>query len=170
MTNKTNLSSITSGLDLQQIPPIHQKRMITFINHFIITTVGFLNKFFLACESRLQKIDSKMQKLEAQLCIIEAKLNSIPGLENVSAQTATVGVDEPDKTTPTATSKEQDVKNPTQPDVSAEENSTVEQESPAVNQNPELLRFYKMIQFGVPVEAVKLKMKQEGFDPSLLDS
>lgn len=168
----TNLSSITSGLDLQQIPPIHQKRIITFINHFVITTVNFLNKFFHACESRLQKIDSKMQKLEAHLCIIEAKLNSIPGLENVIAQTATTGADETDKVEPTSsdhTSVKQDTSDPPPSDISPED-GTVQSEASSTNQNPELVRFYKMVQFGVPVEAVKLKMKQEGFDPSLLVS
>jgi WASH complex subunit CCDC53 len=34
--------------------------------------------------------------------------------------------------------------------------------------NPELAKYYKMIQFGVPIQAVKLKMQQEGLDPNLL--
>lgn len=59
----------------------------------------------------------------------------------------------------------------TSSDVSPEDSGTVEpEETPPVNQNPELIRFQNMIRFGVPIEAIKLKMKQEGFDPSLLDS
>lgn len=41
---------------------------------------------------------------------------------------------------------------------------------PAAVKDPELARFIKMVQFGVPVPAVKLKMQQEGFNPDLLDS
>lgn len=40
--------------------------------------------------------------------------------------------------------------------------------SPA-NQNPILERYKKMIHFGVPLQAVKLKMQQEGVDPNLID-
>lgn len=37
-------------------------------------------------------------------------------------------------------------------------------------ENPELLKYRKMIQVGVPLQAVKIKMQIEGLDPSLLDT
>ena len=36
--------------------------------------------------------------------------------------------------------------------------------------NPEILRFVKMLAFGVPLMAVQQKMRTEGYDPSLLHS
>jgi len=35
--------------------------------------------------------------------------------------------------------------------------------------DPLYARFFRMIQFGVPVEAVRLKMQAEGYDPSILE-
>ena len=35
--------------------------------------------------------------------------------------------------------------------------------------NLEIARFVKMVHFGVPPQAVKLKMSAEGYDPSLLE-
>uniref|UniRef100_A0A1B6KWC5 WASH complex subunit 3 n=1 Tax=Graphocephala atropunctata TaxID=36148 RepID=A0A1B6KWC5_9HEMI len=165
-----NLSSITSGVDLTQVPPIHQKRLLTFVNHFIITTVSFLNKFAQTCESKLLLCDQKMQKLEAELCILEAKLNSIPGLEAVKApQSAAAVVLATSETTESPTTVDS---TPGMSEDQGVENQSAESESgtPPAAKDPELARFFKMVQFGVPVPAVKLKMKQEGFDPDLLDS
>lgn len=36
--------------------------------------------------------------------------------------------------------------------------------------NPEILRFVKMLAFGVPLMAVQQKMRAEGYDPALLHS
>jgi len=35
--------------------------------------------------------------------------------------------------------------------------------------DPQYARFFRMIQVGVPVEAVRLKMQAEGLDPSILE-
>lgn len=48
------------------------------------------------------------------------------------------------------------------------EKSQPETPATAEETHPELVRFYKMVQFGVPVPAVKVKMQLEGFDPNLL--
>lgn len=36
--------------------------------------------------------------------------------------------------------------------------------------NPEILRFTKMLAFGVPLMAVEQKMRAEGYDPALLNN
>ncbi|CAG2069444.1 unnamed protein product, partial [Timema podura] len=86
------------------IEPIHQKRLIAFINHFLTTTVSFLNTFSHSVETRLEKCEGQLQKMDAALCILEAKvrtflskvyvsdceeslLNSIAGLEDVLVAT-----------------------------------------------------------------------------------
>lgn len=55
-----------------QVPPINQKRTISFINHFIVHTVTFLNKFTLSCEERLLEFEYKLQRIEASLEILES--------------------------------------------------------------------------------------------------
>ena len=41
----------------------------------------------------------------------------------------------------------------------------MEEEAPP---DPEIVRFVKMLQVGVPLRAVEQKMRAEGFDPALL--
>lgn len=58
-----------------QIPPIQQKRIITFVNHFVTSTVSFLNNFCNSCEDRFMQFEYKMQKIEASLLILETQVN-----------------------------------------------------------------------------------------------
>ncbi|CAH0392951.1 unnamed protein product [Bemisia tabaci] len=162
-------------MDLSKAPPICQKRTLAFVNHFIITTVSFLNKLLISCESKLQKLDERMQKLEASLCILEAKLSSIPGLE-VEASTVTetqtekpAPKEEPEiEETPVLSIEIEtpaDSKGEGTPNVP----SDVPEDVAPKEENPLLAKYKKMVYFGVPVPAVKLKMQQEGVDPALLD-
>lgn len=61
-----------------------------------------------------------------------------------------------------ATDTAQDTNEPEAPSQSADvvEGKTV---------HPEYERFVKMVQVGVPVQAVKLKLQLEGLDPNVLD-
>lgn len=61
----------------QQVPPIDQKRIVAFINHFVVNTVAFLNKFAVNCETKFIDFDSKLHKVEASLAILEAKVDEI---------------------------------------------------------------------------------------------
>lgn len=59
-------------------------------------------------------------------------------------------------------------------EVKQEEDSTpaAEQqanEGPNACEDPRFIRFFKMVQFGVPVAAVKQKMETEGLDPGILE-
>lgn len=57
-----------------EVPPIEQKRLVAFINEFIISTVTFLNEFMTNVESKFVDFELKMQKIEASLLIVEAKV------------------------------------------------------------------------------------------------
>lgn len=50
--------------------------MLAFINHFILNTVDFLNKFIANCESKFIEFDTKLQKVESSLLIVESKVFS----------------------------------------------------------------------------------------------
>lgn len=57
------------------------------------------------------------------------------------------------------------------PPVKDEEESIekVVEPEPDVTTDPRYQKFFKMLQFGVPPAAVKLKMQTEGIDPSILE-
>ncbi|XP_071493659.1 WASH complex subunit 3-like [Diadema antillarum] len=80
------LPLVGPGVDLTKVGAIHSKRMLAFLNHFIIHTTRFLNKFSCVCEQKLSDITTRIQRLETTINILEAKLASIPGLENVTVE------------------------------------------------------------------------------------
>lgn len=174
-------------MNLSKVPPLQQKRIVEFVNNFVISTVSFLDKFSNNCEISLQRLDVKLRRVEAELSILEAKLNSV----NTLRATGTVSISNApmQSTTLPGPANSSDV-NPASRAVDAPQpvsEHPVESKSvepPPAESNPpdqndeekpkeipeELKRFHKMVQFGVPVQAVKLKMKAEGFNPDLLDS
>lgn len=60
----------------EKVPSIEQKRMLAFINHFILNTVDFLNKFIANCETKFIEFDTKLQKVESSLLIVESKVRN----------------------------------------------------------------------------------------------
>lgn len=160
-----NIPIIEPTIDYNKVPPINQKRTITFINHFIAHTVTFLNKFSLTCEEKLFEFENKLQRVQASLEILESRLSSVPGLEN--------------KTQTIEENKEQEVKNiqvtnkedpPDSQVVQEEKEKENPIEPPTLGADPAYQKYVKMLHFGVPKEAVKLKMELEGLDSTLLDS
>lgn len=60
-----------------QVPPIDQKRIVAFVNHFVVSSVTFLNKFAVNCETKFIDFESKLHKVEASLSILESKASTI---------------------------------------------------------------------------------------------
>jgi len=156
---------IEPTIDYAKVPPINQKRTVSFINHFITHTVTFLNKFALSCEERLFDFENKLQKLEASLEILESRLSSIPGLEQEHHK-------EPNNVNENNASKleEVEVRTVDEPDNSEIEPKNEEKEVHSAAKDPRYEKYFKMLHFGVPKQAVKLKMDQEGLDASVLDN
>lgn len=135
--------------------------MVAFINHFVLSTVNFLNKFATDCETKFVRYEHKIQSLEASLSIVEAKLASIDALRNGSD---IAGNQQPEVTIkPEGSSPEEDSK--------LDINQTVEESTEEVSEkDPQYDRYFKMIQVGVPMPAVKNKIKAEGLDPNYIDA
>lgn len=67
-------------------------------------------------------------------------------------------------------SKLQDVNEVNEPDTQRDHLQTAPKEEIVTAANdPQYARFLRMIQVGVPVQAVRLKMHAEGLDPSILE-
>ncbi|XP_040156157.1 WASH complex subunit 3 [Anopheles arabiensis] len=150
-----------------ELPPTNQKRMVAFINHFIVSTVTFLNKFASDCESKFVTYEQKIQNLEASLLIVEAKLASIDVLKQLNDGPPASAEMKPSDSQPTALGSS-DV----EPVPAAELQSQPEISTPnppALERDPKYDLYFKMLQLGVPLGAVKNKISFEGLDPDYID-
>ncbi|RVE50751.1 hypothetical protein evm_004661 [Chilo suppressalis] len=144
-----------ASLDLSTIAALQQKRTLAFVNHFILTTVQFLNNFSKTCEHKLMSFERKLEKVEAAIILLETRLSSIP---EVNTTTDT-------ETSDKITNKENETENESETKTELKEMD----ESPSTPSYPEYDRFVKMVQVGVPLQAVKLKVSIEGLDPNILE-
>ncbi|XP_052893910.1 WASH complex subunit 3 [Anopheles moucheti] len=147
-----------------ELPPTNQKRMVAFINHFIVSTVTFLNKFASDCETRFVNYEQKIQNLEASLMIVEAKLASIDVLKQPDDNTAAIE----------SNSKRSDIIPSTAVAAEATETKPVEDKESQPNvtapeRDPKYDPYFKMLHVGVPLGAVKNKISSEGLDPGYID-
>uniref|UniRef100_A0A131XGD4 Coiled-coil domain-containing protein n=1 Tax=Hyalomma excavatum TaxID=257692 RepID=A0A131XGD4_9ACAR len=171
------LPIIGPGVDYTKVPPIQQKRTLAFLNYFLTRTTSFLNHFATVCDEKLEDLLIRIQRLEASMCILEAKLSSIPGLENVTASTAEA---KPEASEPQSTAEAtagQSQSNGPKTETSAESQKATDStaQPPAaptntVSKDPRFSKYFKMLNVGIPLGAVQIKMRQENVDPSILDN
>ncbi|XP_028306198.1 WASH complex subunit 3 isoform X2 [Gouania willdenowi] len=174
--DEDGLPIVGSGVDLTKVPAIQQRRIVAYLNQFVVHTVRFLNRFSTVCEEKLADISLRIQQIETTLCILEAKLSSIPGLEDVTVDGLgqTTQTNGPVPFTQTHTeSPAAETLHPTE--VTPEEAPVEKHEAPADNvmtvaKDPRYARYLKMVQVGVPVMAIRNKMVLEGLDSNLLDT
>lgn len=153
-------------IDKNQIPPIQKKRILAFVNHFLIETSTFLNKFANECETKFLEVERKIQTVEAALVIVEAKLNSIPGIDSPPRPKAATIPPPPEPLAKDSVDCKTD-------DAIHIEEPTEKKEEPVVgvkaSEDQRYKKYFKMLQFGVPPSGVKQKMSAEGFDPNILE-
>ncbi|XP_040886393.1 WASH complex subunit 3 [Toxotes jaculatrix] len=183
--DEDGLPIVGSGVDLTKVPAIQQRRVVAYLNQFVVHTVRFLNRFSSVCEEKLANISLRIQQIETTLCILEAKLSSIPGLEDVTID----GISQQQTTQangPTAAPQSQTGGPPagtlpppepaqTAPEAAATQKAEAAAAAAAENvmtvaKDPRYARYLKMVQVGVPVMAIRNKMVMEGLDPNLLDT
>ncbi|KAK2834663.1 hypothetical protein Q7C36_015364 [Tachysurus vachellii] len=177
--DEDGLPIVGSGIDLTKVPAIQQRRIVTFLNQFIVHTVRFLNRFSTVCEEKLSTISLRIQQIETTLSILETKLSSIPGLEDVtvdrvdrrpSAETNGPAVGSSAPAGSTVPSPPSEVPGQGQEGSQGPKGEPAADNVMTVAKDPRYARYLKMVQVGVPVMAIKNKMILEGLDPNLLDS
>ncbi|XP_026732395.1 WASH complex subunit 3 isoform X2 [Trichoplusia ni] len=164
---ETMINQELANVDLSKVAALQQKRTLAFVNHFVLTNVQFLNNFMKNCEQKLMEFERKLEKVNAGMVLLEARLSSIPEL-NIPTPTTevqkteappSIAPTEPQNTSPVTVDPQP------QPEEQAQNVDTVEGKVA----RPEYDRFVKMVQVGVPLQAVKLKLSLEGLDPNILD-
>ncbi|KAH8412920.1 hypothetical protein KR009_006808 [Drosophila setifemur] len=148
-----------------QIPPLNQKRILAFVNHFLVNTCNFLNEFALGCETKFVEMERQLQKTEAALIILEAKLASIPTEHHIEDVNKNIE--------PILKSKANE-KQAAQPEERPAQliEEEVPPEPPAgvrACKDLRYIKFFKMLHVGVPAPAIKQKMKSEGLEPQILE-
>ena len=141
-----------SGVDYEQVEPLQRKRLLKFVNHFVLQMVNFLSNFSQTCDMKLMSISQKLNDLETSLVLLENKLESVPSLKLES------------------TMQEQETKSTAEPVVQADEEMEAEVKKESQIDESLVAPFKKMLQVGVPEQAVRQKMKIQGLDDALLFS
>ncbi|XP_024144163.1 WASH complex subunit 3 [Oryzias melastigma] len=176
--DEDGLPIVGSGVDLTKVPAIQQRRIVAYLNQFVVHTVRFLNRFSTVCEEKLANISLRIQQIDTTLCILEAKLASIPGLEEVTVdglnQQQSVQTNGPAPTSQNQTDGSSagaaPPSVPQEPQEEAPEQKAEAENVLTVAKDPRYARYLKMVQVGVPVMAIRNKMILEGLDPNLLDT
>lgn len=162
------LPLVGPGIDYNAVQPIHQKRMLAFLNHFVAHTVQFLNRFSCVCEDKLNDVTSRLERLEESLILLENKISSVPGLENVTVQQTEEKASEKSS----GNNVETDVSTTNSASVNEETSNADGKETPkrTIADDPKYAEFLRMLKVGVPIPAIKQKMMMKGFDPNILDN
>lgn len=177
------LPIIGAGIDFSKVEPIPHKRSLACINHFVMHTVSFLNRFSCVCEEKLEDLASRVKRLETTMNILEAKLSSIPGLEGVTVATTAQSQSTSTPAPPSVVQPPDEVNSPSGTNASASNvnghpssdaisngETPVAQGTNSAANDPRYAKFFTLIKHGVPKEAVAPKMLMEGLDPSVLDN
>ena len=141
-----------SGVDYEQVEPLQRKRLLKFVNHFVLQMANFLSNFSQTCDMKLMSISQKLNDLETSLVLLENKLESVPSLKLES------------------TMQEQETKSTAEPVVQADEEMEAEVKKESQIDESVVAPFKRMLQVGVPEQAVRQKMKIQGLDDALLFS
>ena len=71
------------GIDYNQIEGLQRKRLLKFINHFVLQTSHFLSNFSQTCDMKILNLAKKIQNIETSLSLLEMKLDSVPELQSI---------------------------------------------------------------------------------------
>uniref|UniRef100_A0A1B0BWB7 WASH complex subunit 3 n=1 Tax=Glossina palpalis gambiensis TaxID=67801 RepID=A0A1B0BWB7_9MUSC len=148
---------LIQNVDKTQLPPLHQKRILAFVNNFLISSCSFLNEFVVKCETKFIELERKLQKVEAALIILEAKLASIPDEEVKGSEIP-------------ATEKLENELESSSKEMPFEKEEEEKEQGVKACDHELFKKYFKMVQVGVPTQAVKIKMQAEGLDPNILDN
>jgi len=164
-----------SELKMDTLQPVPVKKTLLIVNTFVVNTAAFLNKFVTECESKLHKIHTDIQRMETTMLLLESKLSSIDWLRQAEQGQAPVI---PQADTWETTEFQGDNNNEQKDDEKGGNDGgdanapPPEPEKPAEDpllSDPELAQWFKMLKFGVPESAVRLKMGLGGHSDDIID-
>jgi len=162
------MAKVTEVIDYSEIQAVPSSKTVVMVNNFIINTTTFLNKFSTICEERLLKVSNLIQRLEISMALLEAKLASIPddgappapGTDTSAPSGAPAPPPPPGSGPPPP---------PPLPGTAPPAPPADEPPKMLNRDDPNYVRFFKMMDYGVPPARIKQEMMMHGVDPSILD-
>lgn len=112
------------------------------------------------------EFEYKLQRIEASLEILESWISSVPGLEQDQSTKTAI---ESNEIKQEETSNDEPPKIDEPDNVKQDEAKEARVEEQPAHKDPRYEKYFKRVHFGVPKDAVKLAMQQEGLDSSVLD-
>lgn len=181
----------TQAVNYEQAEPVDSGKTLGFINSFLIDTTEFLNRFSVVCDQRLRQVSDSLQRLEVTLAILESKLESIPGLEGVNADTVIQRPAAQQQQNPPNQGQPQNrvPDAPPLPDVGGghdeppmpppigDDGDDFPDQPPVLDvqetrmtnrEDPRYAKYFKMQRLGIAEPNIIMKMQSEGVDPSIL--
>ena len=159
------------------------------VNNFVINTCSFLDSFAEKCDTGLSKLRDRITELEILTVVLEAKLSIIPEVQGEQQNnTSEPPVNRPPPPPPTSTPLVDGTPPPAPPSAPMPATTTpvvvdpsalvvvpISTENPdsstiAVSKHSTYRKYFKMVSMNIPVEAAKIKMRNDGLDPDLLDT
>ncbi|CAJ0607788.1 unnamed protein product [Cylicocyclus nassatus] len=189
-----DLSFIKSDIDLSEVAPLNRRRVVAFVNCYLLRMTDHLNAFASEAERMILETERQLHAVDIKLQLLEAKLAAIPDPGAKSGNDLTKGsileaknvISSDSSAKPLAPSINQEVVGPSQekesssvPDIgsgdpqqpaSSEQETSNTQQVLLVKDDPVYAKYFRMLKLGVLEAAVKQKMQSEGFDPALLDT
>lgn len=129
---------------------IDTKKMISMINAFAVATGEFLNHFCAKAHKRISAVNRQMERLEALTALLEYKVNSLPA----------------DFAPPPVAPKAEAISS-NNPEISEAAPEVIEPAKPVIDD--EYKPYVRMLNVGVPRQAIKQKMMADGKDPNKID-
>eukprot|EP00808_Paulinella_micropora_P020900 g32479.t1 len=155
---------------LKNIQPIPIKKTLVIVNHFILNTTEFINKFVSLCEQKLCKVSKKIQRLEIVLQLLEGRLQSIEWLNeggNLITEAPAVPLDANARAVSTVMPPS--AANPAAPPPPPGATPSGAPAAPPLKEHPLYRKYITLVMRGVPKAVLAMKMESEGLDPSVFD-
>lgn len=70
----SDIPLFNSQIDKNKVPAIHKKRILAFLNDFILKNAQFMNDLVKITEEKFIVFDQKLHKIQNSLEILEAKV------------------------------------------------------------------------------------------------
>jgi PREDICTED: similar to GA20344-PA len=173
--------------NLSKVKSIEKNRLITFVNHFIASVISQCNELICVIDSRLNCINRQLNICQANLVILETRLNSIPSLGSVSTQLSSNSAQRKElPSSNRAETQERSDQELDQSQMETKEDKVASEKVKSTESREEgdeetktedkivvderLVKYQKMLHFGVPLHAVQHKMKADGMDQELINS
>ncbi|GMR36453.1 hypothetical protein PMAYCL1PPCAC_06648 [Pristionchus mayeri] len=167
-----DLSFIRPDVSLDEMRALDRRRLMAIVNGMIMRMSEWLGEMAKKGEEGLIRAEMRLDKAEVKLRLIETKLQGV-SIEEGEKKSETVTAEEK-KTVAEEKKEVEETREGSNVEIE-EEDTKVEEVGVndgrmVMKDDPRYTKYFKMVKMGIQEEAVRLKMKSEGVDPSILDT